>query len=71
MPRTNWEILKQYPIAIPDKHTMALFNKIVEPAIDKIIHNIKQIRTLESLRDTLLPKLMSGKVRVQQTKSAA
>src|SRR5690625_234354 len=37
-----------------------------EPIIDKIIMNNKQIRTLTALRDTLLPKLMSGEVRVQQ-----
>ena len=31
----------------------------------KIHANQKQIRTLEKLRDTLLPKLMSGEVRVR------
>lgn len=35
-----------------------------EPILDKIIKNNKQIRTLTALRDTLLPKLMSGEVRV-------
>src|SRR5699024_3513631 len=32
---------------------------------EKIIFNLKQIRTLTQLRDTLLPKLMSGEVRVE------
>ncbi len=32
---------------------------------DKVIFNLGQIRTLENLRDTLLPKLMSGEVRVK------
>jgi type I restriction enzyme S subunit len=36
----------------------------VEPYFDKIFINQIQIRTLEKLRDTLLPKLMSGEVRV-------
>jgi len=31
----------------------------------------KQLRTLQSLRDTLLPKLMSGEVRVQYDKEVA
>ena len=31
---------------------------------DKIIRNCQQIQTLAKLRDTLLPKLMSGEVRV-------
>lgn len=34
------------------------------PIMDKIVINNNQIRTLEKLRDTLLPKLMSGEVRV-------
>jgi len=33
------------------------------PMYKKILHNKKQIQTLEKLRDTLLPKLMSGEVR--------
>ncbi|MBF0224223.1 MAG: restriction endonuclease subunit S [Desulfobacterales bacterium] len=36
----------------------------VKPFFEKIIFNQKQIRTLSTLRDTLLPKLMSGEVRV-------
>jgi len=35
------------------------------PLLDKQIVNAKQIRTLENLRDTMLPKLMSGEVRVE------
>jgi len=64
MPRTNWETLKQFSIAIPDESVIISFNERVTPTIDKIIHNIKNIQTLESLRDTLLPKLMSGEIRV-------
>jgi len=37
---------------------------VVNPFLSKIMKNKTQIRTLESLRDTLLPKLMSGEVRV-------
>ena len=64
MPRTNWSVLKQYPIAIPNVDAIVRFNEIVEPAIKKITYNINQIRTLENLRDTLLPKLMTGEVRI-------
>lgn len=64
MPRTDWETLKTYPIAIPDIETINRFNNFVLPSIDKIKSNLHQIRTLETLCDTLLPKLMSGEVRV-------
>ncbi|MGG5507634.1 MULTISPECIES: restriction endonuclease subunit S [unclassified Myroides] len=39
-------------------------NKL-SPLYDKVIFNLGQIQTLTKLRDTLLPKLMSGEVRVQ------
>lgn len=37
----------------------------MNPLWEKYITNQTQIRTLEKLRDTLLPKLMSGEVRVR------
>jgi|LGOV01.1.fsa_nt_gb type I restriction enzyme S subunit len=40
------------------------FHKQTESLFEKILSNIKQIQTLNNLRDTLLPKLMSGEVRV-------
>jgi type I restriction enzyme S subunit len=64
MPRTDWPTLKNYPVAIPDSNSLVGFNGVVLPSIQKIVQNIKQIQTLEKLRDTLLPKLMSGEVRV-------
>jgi type I restriction enzyme S subunit len=39
--------------------------KNINPLFEKIIYNIEQIQQLETLRDTLLPKLMSGVVRVE------
>ncbi len=41
------------------------FNEISESIVPKLNANAKQILTLEKLRDTLLPKLMSGEVRVK------
>jgi len=64
MPRTDWTTLKSYPIAIPDAKSIERFNSVAKPAIERITHNLGQIRTLEKLRDNLLPKLMSGEVRV-------
>jgi type I restriction enzyme, S subunit len=64
MPRTDWGSLKNYPISIPDIKIINRFNKLALPSIEKITSNLKQIHTLEKLRDTLLPKLMSGEVRV-------
>lgn len=64
MPRTSWEIVSNYQIPAPDIKQIEEFNDIVNPMIEKIKINVTQIRTLTTLRDTLLPKLMSGEVRV-------
>lgn len=72
MPRADWGSLSQYPIAIPPLELVDQFNKVTMPSIEKIHKNLTQIQTLEQLRDTLLPKLMNGEVRVQhQTEQVA
>jgi type I restriction enzyme S subunit len=51
-------------IPIPPKEIENVFVETIKPMIDKMENNYLEILTLESLRDTLLPKLMSGEVRV-------
>jgi type I restriction enzyme S subunit len=50
---------------LPPEIKVIEFTEIVSAHWDKISKNNKQARTLEKLRDTLLPKLMSGEVRVE------
>ncbi len=57
--------IPSYELKIPNKEKVIAFTKRVRPIIEKKFTNISQIRTLEKLRDTLLPKLMSGEVRIQ------
>jgi type I restriction enzyme S subunit len=52
-------------INISDEKIVAEFENIVSPLFEKILENQSQIRTLTTLRDTLLPKLMSGTIRVE------
>ncbi|SSS86688.1 specificity determinant for hsdM and hsdR [Acinetobacter baumannii] len=48
------------------------YSSLIAPSMQKVASNKQQIQTLENLRDTLLPKLMSGEVRVQyQTEEVA
>lgn len=51
-------------IMIPDKDTILNFQKQVKPIDDKIINNNYEIQTLIQQRDGLLPKLMSGEVKI-------
>jgi type I restriction enzyme S subunit len=61
----NSAMIKDLEILIPDRDSMNKFKEASEPLFDKIFKNSTQIRTLTALRDTLLPKLMSGEVRVE------
>ncbi len=61
----NSAMIKDLEIAIPDKETMKSFKEVTESLFSKINSNQTQIRTLTALRDSLLPKLMSGEVRVE------
>ncbi|TGM05387.1 restriction endonuclease subunit S [Leptospira jelokensis] len=56
---------KSLDILIPDREKMAMFHTIIDDKFERIRLNSIQIRSLEKLRDTLLPKLMSGEVRVE------
>ncbi|GGD50476.1 restriction endonuclease subunit S [Muriicola marianensis] len=59
---------QEMEVFIPPIEIVESFQNEVKPIDDKIITNCTQIRTLNSMRDTLLPKLMSGEVRVNVKK---
>jgi type I restriction enzyme, S subunit len=56
---------QSFEITIPPYDLIEGFQNRVKPIDDKIIRNCFQIRTLEKLRDKLIPKLMSGEIRVK------
>jgi type I restriction enzyme S subunit len=56
----------------PSLDYLEQYSSLIAPSMQKVASNKQQIQTLENLRDTLLPKLMSGEVRVQyQTEEVA
>ena len=57
--------LLQMKILIPPTNKLETFAETSNPLIQKLLDNKIHIRTLENLRDTLLPKLMSGEVRLE------
>lgn len=61
----NSQMIKEMEIAIPDKKKLNDFKELILPYFEKIKSNQKQINTLAILRDSLLPKLMSGEVTVE------
>ena len=58
--------IKHMNFVLSDKKTMDDFGKIGNPIISIILTNLKEIEYLTNLRDTLLPKLMSGKIDVSK-----
>lgn len=61
--------LTQSVLKLPDTQKIKEYDIRMSGMVDKIISNNSQIKQLEQLRDTLLPKLMSGEVRVQDIKT--
>ena len=52
-------------IIIPNEEILTKFDLLVEPLINLILKNALQNQTLSQIRDALLPKLMSGEVRIK------
>ncbi|MEX0812688.1 MAG: restriction endonuclease subunit S [Chitinophagales bacterium] len=65
VPSMTTAVLNNMPIEIPQGDFLEKFDGIVSEFYSKVKSNQTQIRTLNSLRDTLLPKLMSREVRVE------
>lgn len=63
--RVQTKSLFDYELGIPSNGNLESFKDQISPIAEKLKLNAIQIRTLGELRDTLLPKLMSGEVRVR------
>ena len=46
------------------RSTITAFDNLVAPVMDRIRQNLEQAQTLATLRDTLLPRLISGQLRL-------
>lgn len=64
MPRGDKQQIMIYPIVMPSEVALAEFNTIALPLIKQIYSNRAENKRLSLLRDTLLPKLMSGELDV-------
>lgn len=64
----NRDALNSIPICIPPKEAITKFETIVRPIDDLIRANYNENCRLQIIRDSLLPKLMSGKIDVSDIK---
>jgi type I restriction enzyme S subunit len=64
MPRGDKNQIMKYPIILPDDSILGKFSYIIEPLFERINTLKEENQRLSTLRDTLLPKLMSGEIEV-------
>lgn len=64
MPRTNWKDMAAFKTTLPPSQVVLAFQEQVGSMLDLITASIHESRRLATLRDYLLPRLLSGRVRV-------
>ena len=71
MPRTNWKDMGRYPLALPPKSLVKAFQDHIAAFHQRISLGVRQNRRLAGLRDTLLPKLLSGEIELPEAEGIA
>jgi len=66
--KTNF---RPIPVVTPSADVMHKFDRVVRPLYERIVECAREARTLATLRDTLLPKLISGELRVKNAEQIA
>jgi type I restriction enzyme S subunit len=61
----------RFTLAMPSSGLLAAFEKVVQPLFSKIKANVIEAGTLTDTRDLLLPKLMSGEIRLRDAEKIA
>ena len=66
IPGINQTDVKELKLSLPSKDVLNKFEEITKPLVGTILNNSKSIQSLENLRDTLLPRLISGQLRLPE-----
>ena len=66
MPRTSWQAMGTYQLCRPTDSIASEFQHVVSPMLGRIVGNVHESRILAALRDTLLPRLISGELRLEK-----
>ena len=65
-PQITYTELSKISVNIPTEEVIDKFTVILQNVNEKMSRNVIEIRTLTDLRDSLLPKLMNGKIKTNQ-----
>ena len=66
IPGINQSDVKEQKISVPNTAVLCRFDELVAPLVSRILSNSKKNQTLTQLRDTLLPRLISGQLRLPE-----
>ena len=69
MPRVSWDYLSRYEVRLPASAGRRKLQERMAPLLDFGMQLTAESRILANLRDTLLPKLLSGELRVRDAES--
>jgi len=66
MPRVTWKDVADYELVVPPESVATAFQEITLPMLRKISAHMIEAKTLAALRDTLLPRLISGELSLSE-----
>ena len=58
--------IDRFKVIVPAQDILVAFNEVAQPLYDRLVANKRQVQTLSSARDTLLPRLISGQLRLRE-----
>ena len=58
-------------VSVPSLEVLNMGNELLEPLVNRVVENRLQAQTLSTLRDTLLPRLISGQLRLPEAQAVA
>ncbi|MFQ5598732.1 MAG: restriction endonuclease subunit S, partial [Nitrospiria bacterium] len=65
----NTGSFSKVPLICPGDKSLSAFSRVVESMFESILENDRQSKVLSEIRDTLLPKLLSGEIVIKNTQS--
>ena len=71
MPNLNTGILGSVPVVLPSTSALGAFEELVSVTQEQRSRNASMAETLATVRDTLLPRLISGQLRLPEAEALA
>ncbi len=63
-------MFRSIPVVVPSQRIVEEFERLIRPLYSRIVANMKEAESLAKMCDYLLPKLMSGEIRLRDAEKA-